>query len=86
MDDATTIVATILRYVGAGAFVNGVPARDLTTADVEQSNYSAEQLLAFTPRVYAPVLAANSGNAPKRAIRINDSGASGNLPTEIKHD
>lgn len=42
----------ILRYVGDGAFLNGVPARDLTQADIEQCGHSVEQLLAFQPRVY----------------------------------
>lgn len=43
----------VLRYVGDGsAWVPGVPARDLTQADVEASGYTVEQLAAFRPAVY----------------------------------
>ncbi len=42
----------ILRYVGDGAFVNGVPARDLDSSDIASSGFTVEQLLAFEPRVY----------------------------------
>lgn len=53
MDSIQSNAATIvLRYVGNGAFVNGVPARDLTQTDIEQCGHSVEQLLAFEPRVY----------------------------------
>ncbi len=45
-------VAVILRYIGDGAFVNGVPARDLEAFDIAQSGFTVEQLLAFEPRVY----------------------------------
>ena len=48
----TNSVGIILRYIGDGAFVNGVPARDLTQTDIEQCGFSVEQLLAFEPRVY----------------------------------
>lgn len=44
--------AVILKYIGEGAFVNGVPARDLDSTDIAQSGFTVEQLLAFEPRVY----------------------------------
>lgn len=67
----------VLKYVGDGAFVNGVPARDLTQTDIEQSGHRVEQLLAFEPRVYERQPAANPESAPKRAARSIDSSVSG---------
>lgn len=37
----------VLNYVGAGSYVPGVPATDLTQADIEASGYTIEELLAF---------------------------------------
>lgn len=49
----------VLIYVGGrsehGAFIFGVPARDLTQADIEACGLSADELLRFTPAVYALV-------------------------------
>lgn len=47
----------VLIYVGGehGAFIFGVPARDLTQADVEACGLSVDELLQFTPVVYALV-------------------------------
>ena len=47
----------VLAYVGGehGAFIFGVPARDLTQADIEACGLSADELLRFTPSVYALV-------------------------------
>ena len=53
MADKKTSV--VLRYIGGTTYVNGVPARDLTQADIENSGQTVEQLLAYVPRVYARV-------------------------------
>ena len=47
----------VLTYIGGehGAFVFGVPKRDLTQADVEACGLSVDELLQFTPAVYALV-------------------------------
>lgn len=46
----------VLRYVGEGAFVFGVPATDLTQADIDACGLSADELLAYEPRVYELVV------------------------------
>lgn len=48
----------VLRYVGNaeghhGAIVPGVPACDMTQAMIDESGYTVEELLAFTPAAYA---------------------------------
>lgn len=78
----TNSVGTTLRYVGEGAFVNGVPARDLTQTDIEQSGLSVEQLLAFEPRVYErtgsplaePTVAVINGERSSQHDGAHDSG------------
>ena len=37
----------VLRYVGEGQYVAGVPATDLTQQQIDESGYTIEQLLAF---------------------------------------
>ena len=49
----------VLRYVGHGAYLTGVPARDLTAADVAAlTDYDADALVASG--LYAPVDPATS--------------------------
>lgn len=43
----------VLRYVGNGAFIPGVPARDLTRADLEHLEIDVTHLLAS--KLYAKV-------------------------------
>lgn len=45
----------VLRYIGEGTFVFGVPARDLTQADIDACDFTAAELLGFSPAVYEPV-------------------------------
>lgn len=54
MDDDNDDVI-VLRYVGDGAFVFGVPASDLTQAAVDACGLTIDELLAFEPRVYARI-------------------------------
>ena len=35
----------VLRYVGKGAFLNGVPARDLTAMDIEERGLDVDALV-----------------------------------------
>jgi hypothetical protein len=37
----------VLKYIGAGAYVTGIPACDLSEADIAASGFSADQLLAL---------------------------------------
>jgi len=37
----------VLKYIGGGNYIAGVPAVDLTEADIAASGFSAEQLLAL---------------------------------------
>lgn len=48
----------VLRYVGNeeghhGAVVQGVPACDMTQAMIDESGYTVDELLAFSPAAYA---------------------------------
>lgn len=53
----------VLRYVGEhGAIVMGVPATDLTRAQIKESGHTEKELLALTPAVYV-----SAKDAPKRA-------------------
>lgn len=49
----------VLKYVGDGAYVAGVPACDLTQEMIDASGYTVEQLLEFhsgEQRVYERVI------------------------------
>ena len=49
----------MMRYIGKGAFIHGVPARDLTDAEVEKfGKQIAEQEEITGVQIYAPVKAA----------------------------
>ena len=47
----------ILKYIGNadghGAYIEGVPATDLTQEQIDASGYTVDELLAFSPAVYA---------------------------------
>ena len=40
-------VGIVLRYIGEGLYVAGVPACDLTQQMIDDSGYTVEELLAF---------------------------------------
>lgn len=44
----------VLRYIGGG-FIFGVPARDLTQADIEACGLTAAEILEYQPALYEPV-------------------------------
>lgn len=52
-----------LRYVGGGAFLHGVPAKDLTDEELEAGGWDAKALVAS--RLYEHVKAATA--VPRRA-------------------
>lgn len=37
----------VLRYIGAGAYITGVPACDLTQEQIDASGYTVGELLAY---------------------------------------
>lgn len=47
----------ILKYIGNadghGAYIEGVPATDLTQEQIDASGYTVDELLAFSPAAYA---------------------------------
>ena len=49
----------VLKYIGAGAYIPGVPATDLTAEQVKASGYTADQLLAYSPPIYEKPARAN---------------------------
>lgn len=38
----------VLKYVGGGAYVSGLPAKDLTATDIAASGFALEQIQAFS--------------------------------------
>ena len=62
----------VLHYIGAGAYVPGVPATDLTQTQIDASGHTAAELLQFSPAIYEPVEEGNNnGNnrTKARAVR-----------------
>lgn len=43
---------TILKYIGDGAYIPGVPRADMTQEMIDESGYTKAQLLSFVPPVY----------------------------------
>ena len=56
----------ILRYIGNGSYVAGIPATDLTAADITASGFAIEQIKALQDNgnaLYVPVDKAPANNA-----------------------
>lgn len=54
-DESNNLAPVVLHYIGDGAFIFGVPARDLTQADIDTCGLTAAQLLEYSPAIYEPV-------------------------------